>query len=92
MAADEIHHLLLYDYVEDMADRRGPYRGPHLERIKAERDAGRITTAGAFDPPSGAAIVFAGVDRAYVEAFVAADPYVVAGLVASWRVQRWNLV
>ncbi|MGI8506255.1 MAG: YciI family protein [Solirubrobacteraceae bacterium] len=90
MAADDVHHLLLYDYVEDMADRRRPHREAHLERIRAEREAGRITSAGAFDPPTGAAIVFQGVNRGHVEAFVAEDPYVVAGLVTSWRVQRWN--
>ena len=92
MVTDELHHLLLYEYVPDMADRRGPHRGPHLERLEAEREAGAITLAGAFDPPSGAAIVFKGVDREHVEAFVAADPYVEAGLVTSWRVERWKLV
>ena len=58
MAADD-HHLLLYDYVQDMADRRGPYREAHLGRIRAGQDEGRIVMAGALgDPPHGAAIVF----------------------------------
>jgi uncharacterized protein YciI len=92
MADGEAHHLLLYTYVEDMADRRGPHREAHLERIAAEREAGRIAFAGAFDPPTGAAIVFQGVQRDHVERFVAADPYVVAGLVTAWLVERWNLV
>jgi uncharacterized protein YciI len=85
-------HLLLYEYVPDMAERRGPHRGPHLERIAAEREAGHIGAAGAFDPPTGAAIVFTGVDRQHVEAFVAADPYHLAGLISAWRVERWKLV
>jgi len=92
MAANDVHHLLLYEYVEGMADRREPHREAHLERIRAEREAGRIAVAGGIDPPAGAAIVFKGVDRGHVEAFVADDPYVVADLVASWRVQRWNLL
>jgi uncharacterized protein YciI len=92
--ADELaHHLLLYDYVEDMADRRGPYREAHLERIRAEREAGRITLAGALGETSvGAAIVFEGVDRAAIEAFVRDDPYVQAGLVTRWQVEPWRLV
>jgi uncharacterized protein len=92
MAEPEVHHLLLYEYVPDMAERRGPHRGPHLERIAAEREAGHIGMAGAFDPPTGAAIVFTGVDRGHVEAFVAADPYRRAGLISSWRIEPWKQV
>lgn len=92
MGQAEDHHLLLYEYVPDMAERRGPHRGPHLERIAAEREAGHIGAAGAFDPPTGAAIVFSGVDQAHIEAFVAEDPYQRAGLIASWRIERWKLL
>jgi uncharacterized protein YciI len=92
MASQDVHHLLLYEYVPEMAQRREPYRGPHRERIVAEREAGRIVAAGAFDPPIGGALVFKGVDRETVEAFVAADPYMEAGLITSWRVQRWMLL
>ena len=87
------HHLLLYDYVEDMADRRGPYREQHLARISVGREEGRIVMAGALgDPPHGAAIVFKGVNREEIEAFVHDDPYVEAGLVTKWYIERWNLV
>jgi uncharacterized protein YciI len=93
MPAGDVHHLLLYSYVDDMADRRGPYREAHLERIRAEREAGRIVMAGALgNPPTGGAIVWLGVEPEQIEAFVAADPYVEAGLVTSSRVERWNLV
>jgi uncharacterized protein YciI len=87
------HHILFYDYVEDMADRRGPYREAHLERLAAARDAGRVVMAGALgDPPRGAAIVFRGVDPELIEAFTLEDPYVQAGLVTGWRIEPWKLV
>jgi uncharacterized protein len=87
------HHILFYDYVEHMADRRGPYREAHLARIGAEREAGRVIMAGALgDPPHGAAIVFKDVDPAAIEAFAADDPYVTAGLVTDQRIERWNVV
>jgi uncharacterized protein YciI len=87
------HYLLLYDYVDDVLDRRGPYRQAHLARISSERKAGRVVMAGALgDPPSGAAIVFKGVERDFVEDFARRDPYVEAGLVPRWHVERWNLV
>ena len=76
-----------------MADRRGPDREEHLKRIKAEQEAGRITLAGALgDPPRSGAIVFAGVDKSHVEAFVDDDPYVKAGLVTGHRIEPWRLV
>jgi uncharacterized protein YciI len=84
-------HILLYDYVEDILERRGPYREAHLSAIRAGKDDGRILMAGPLgDPPHGAAIVFA--DRDAAEAFAKADPYVVNGLVTDWRVELWTLV
>jgi uncharacterized protein len=89
----ESHHILLYEYVENMLERRAPYREAHLARIYEERDAGRVVMAGAFgDPPHGGAIVFRGTDPEAIEAFVQADPYVEAELVTAWRVESWNLV
>jgi uncharacterized protein YciI len=85
------HHILFYDYVDDMLERRVPYREAHLERIDAERDAGRIVMSGPLgDPPHGAAIVFRGVEPDQIEAFVHEDPYVQAGLVTAWRIEFWN--
>jgi uncharacterized protein YciI len=51
VSAAPIHHILFYDYVEDMAERRGPHREAHLARNRAEREAGRITLAGALGDP-----------------------------------------
>jgi len=91
--ADEDTYLLLYTYVADMADRRGPYREEHLAKIRAARDAGQITMAGALGtPPTGGAMVWTGVTPADIERFTAADPYVINGLVTSQRIERWNLV
>ncbi len=88
-----IHHILFYDYVENMAERRGPYREAHLARIAEERGAGRVVMAGALgDPPHGAAIVFADTEPDTIEAFAAADPYVEAGLVTARRIELWNVV
>lgn len=93
MAGTEDHHLLLYKYVDDVLERRGPYREAHLARLASERERGRILMAGALgDPPSGAAFVFRGVEPAAIEEFVRGDPYVEAGLVTSWQIEPWRLV
>ena len=85
------HWLLIYDYVEDILDKRGPHREAHLAAARAMKEDAKIVMAGAVgDPPHGA--VFVWTDRDAVDAFVEADPYVQAGLVTGWRVEPWNVV
>jgi len=87
----EQRHILLYEYVADIVERRAPHREAHLGAIRAAKDDGRILMAGPLgDPPHGAAIVFA--DPAEAETFAQSDPYVTCGLVTSWRVEPWTLV
>jgi uncharacterized protein len=86
----ETHQILFYDYVDDILDRRGPYRDDHLARIHGDD---RIVMAGPLgDPPRGAAIVFRTDDPDVAEQFAQADPYVQAGLVSGRRVELWNVV
>ena len=92
MAEPDQHHLLMYTYVADMAQRREAHRSAHLARIVNQRDTRHIAFAGGFDPPTGGAIVFRGVERDHVEAFVKGDPYYVNGLVTEYRIERWNLI
>jgi uncharacterized protein YciI len=87
------HHLLLYTYVEDMAQRRVPHREAHLAHIAAEQAAGRILMAGATgNPVSGGALAWEGVTEEHIEAFVAADPYNASGLITGYRIDPWTLV
>lgn len=87
------HVLLLYDYVEDVLERRAPHREAHLARIAEWVDAGRMTMAGALgEPPTGAAFVLPGADAAEAERFAESDPYVAAGLVTARRVIPWTVV
>jgi uncharacterized protein YciI len=87
------HHILFYEYVPDILERRAPHRARHLERLAEAKAAGRIVMAGAVgDPPHGAVIVFRGVDPAEIAGFADGDPYMTAGLVAASRIERWTLV
>jgi uncharacterized protein YciI len=93
MSEEVLHHLLLYTYVADIAERRGPHRSGHLDHIRAEQDAGRIVIAGAFgDPIVGGAMAWRGASPEEIEAFVAADPYRAAGLIVEYRIEPWTLV
>jgi uncharacterized protein YciI len=87
------YFALFYDYVENIVERRAPYRPAHLELYRRWREDGRLVMGGAVgDPPHGALIVFDVEGRDEVEAFAAADPYVENGLVTARRVEPWAVV
>jgi uncharacterized protein YciI len=86
-------HLLFYDYVDDIVEKRGPHREGHLALIGRWKDDGRVVMAGAVgDPPHGGVLALRIEDPAEVEAFIAEDPYVQNDLVTSWRVEPWTVV
>jgi uncharacterized protein YciI len=84
---------LQYDLVDDYLDRRPEFREEHLGLAKAAHERGELALAGAFtDPADTALLVWSTEDRALVEAFAEADPYVRTGLVRSWTIREWNVV
>lgn len=88
-----MHWLLTYDYVDDIATRRAPFREAHLGLLRQLHERGHLVMAGAVgDPIDGALLVFAGEDQSVAEGFVAQDPYVREGLVTGWVVRPWNVV
>jgi uncharacterized protein YciI len=85
--------LLMYEVVDDYIERRAPLRSEHLALANAAHERGDLALAGALaDPADRAVLAFSTEDRAVVEAFVAADPYVREGLVTSWEIRPWNVV
>lgn len=87
----ETLHLLTYEYVPDILERRTPHREGHLAVIAKFNEAGRILHGGAVgDPVHGGLFVVR--DAADAAAFMAEDPYVAAGLVVSHRVEPWTVV
>lgn len=88
-----MHFLLFYEFVPDYLQRRGQFRSEHLRLAWESQSRGELILAGAYaDPVDGAALVFKSDSSAVPERFVASDPYVIAGLVKSWRVREWTTV
>ncbi len=88
-----MHFLLIYDVVADYVERRIPLRGAHLAHARAAVGRGELVLGGALaNPADGAVLLFRGDSPAAAEAFAAADPYVVGGLVTGWRVREWTTV
>lgn len=87
----ELLHLLVYEYVEDMTERRAPYREAHLDLIRRFQADGKLVIAGGIGVPvHGGLLAFREAPDA--EAFAAEDPYKAAGLIAGSRVEPWAVV
>jgi uncharacterized protein YciI len=88
-----MHYLLFYDVVEGYVEKRKPFRAAHLEYARQAVARGELELGGALaDPADLAVLLFRGPSSEAAERFAAADPYVVHGLVKSWRVREWVTV
>ncbi len=87
------HYLLLYSFVDDYLQRRTAFRDAHLRHAWEAQQRGSLLLAGALtDPADTGVLLFEADSPAVVEAFARIDPYVVNGLVKSWRVREWTTV
>lgn len=87
------HILLMYDLIPDYVERRGQFRDAHLALAWAAHSRGDLVLGGALaDPVDGAILLFNSDSPQAAEEFAKADPYVLNGLVASWRVRPWTTV
>ena len=87
------HFLLFYDVTPDYLERRAAFRSAHLGKAWAAHERGELVLAGALaSPADGAVLLFRGETDEAARRFAAEDPYVLNGLVKSWRVREWTTV
>ena len=88
-----MHYLLFYEVSDDYIERRGEFRNQHLAKAWEASDRGELLLGGALAKPvDGAILLFRGDSPEVAENFAKADPYVLSGLVKSWRVREWTTV
>lgn len=88
-----MHYLLCYDFVPDYPERRAQYRNEHLKLAWEAQERGEIVLAGALVEPMDMGVLLFQADSPQpVERFAQADPFVIHGLVKSYRVRQWNTV
>jgi uncharacterized protein YciI len=88
-----MHFLLFYQFVPDYLQRRPLHRSEHLRLAWQAHERGELILAGALAEPADAAVLlFEGENDTAARGFVAADPYVKAGLVTAWSVRPWTTV
>jgi uncharacterized protein YciI len=87
------YYALFYELVDDMVNRRVPFREEHLRLARESRERGDLVFGGALaEPVDRALLVFHVDDRSKVESFARKDPYVLNGLAKKWEVRPWNVV
>lgn len=82
--------MLFYESADDVASKAPPYFADHWRRCEDFHARGLLLMVGTFGDPQreGSMAVFA--TRAAAEDFATGDPFVVNGVVSSWRVRQWN--
>ncbi|KAI9916195.1 hypothetical protein PsorP6_017915 [Peronosclerospora sorghi] len=92
-ASEKKFYILRYEYVEDILDRRGPFRSEHLELAQNAKQDGDIVMGGALvNPPDAGVIIFNVADKQVIEDFVKKDPYFQNDLVTSYTIREWMVV
>lgn len=87
------HYLLLYSFVASYLERRPEFRDAHLRHAWEATERNSLILAGALtDPVDSAVLLFEGESPEVAAEFARNDPYVMHGLVTSWRVREWTTV
>ena len=81
-------YVLLYESADDVRAKAPLHFAEHRARWRAFQDDGTLLMVGPFtNPDDGAMAIF--TTREAAEAFAAGDPFVLHGVVKSWRVAEW---
>ena len=99
------YHVLFYDYVPNVLEKRDPYRPAHFKHVMKLVDKGTLQLGGAWgvdgddenpdfgnNTVDGACVIFKGMTREEIVAFVKEDPYFVNGLISGYRIRPWTVV
>ena len=84
--------VLLYQPVDDVAEKAPPHFPAHQQRLEQFRARGDLLMVGTFADPQadGSMAIFR--TRAAAEEFVADDPFVLNGVVARMELKDWDEV
>ncbi|MCW3016051.1 MAG: YCII-like protein [Solirubrobacterales bacterium] len=85
-----ILYVVLYTSAPDVLTKAPAHFPAHKERLDAFRARGDLLLVGTFGDPQqqGSMAIFA--SREAAEEFVAGDPFVLHGVVASHELREWN--
>jgi uncharacterized protein YciI len=86
------HFVMIYEFVHDYESRREPFRAEHLALARASAERDQLQLGGRLVDEATGLLLFKAESAAVAEAFAASDPYVINGVVHSYRVREWTTV
>ena len=83
-------YVVFYDSADDVASKAPAHFPAHAARLEEFHARGTLLMVGTFADPQeqGSMAIFA--TREDAEEFVRGDPFVLNGVVRSWRILDWN--
>jgi len=86
-------YIVQYEYVENVLEKRAPYREAHLAHAGKQLQNGNLILGGALDhPPTGALLIFRNLKPDEIEPFIKQDPYVINGIVTKYTIKPYIAV
>jgi uncharacterized protein YciI len=83
-------HVMTYRAVEDFLPLAQTHFPAHVERLREFHGRGVLLMVGTFDEPMNGDAMGIFTSREAAEEFIAGDPFVLNGVVASWSVRPWD--
>lgn len=84
--------VMTYRAVEDFLPLAQQHYAAHSARVEEFARRGDLLMVGTFDEPMNGEAMGVFRSREAAEEFIAGDPFVVNGVVASWALRPWNEV
>jgi uncharacterized protein YciI len=83
-------YVLFYQSADDLRSKAPAHFPGHMVRVKEFHGRGALLMLGTFGDPQeeGAMSIF--TTREAAEEFAKGDPFVVNGVVRSWKILEWN--
>jgi uncharacterized protein YciI len=85
-------HVMRYTAVEDFLPLAAADGPAHVQRLHEFHDRGVLLMAGPMQGPMNGDALAVFTTREAAEEFVAGDPFVLNGVVASWEIRPWDEV
>ena len=85
-----VRYVLFYESGDAVAVNAPPHFPAHFERIKAFHARGELLLVGTFGDPQAQGSMGVFTSREAAESFVAEDPFLLNGVVASYEIREWN--
>lgn len=85
-----VRHVVLYTSADDVGTRAAPVMEAHREHYRRYAREGLLLGIGTFGDPQTEGAMCVLVSREAAEEFARTDPFVVAGVVRSYRVLEWT--